>query len=68
VSERNRDYRGVNQLPSYALLGFGLELAPGAGVTLRADVEDLFNRQPAYIAGYPSVGRTLTATISYELP
>lgn len=68
VSERNRDYSGVNQMPSYSLLGLGVEVLPFRGIRLRADLEDALDRQPAYIAGYPTSGRTLTATFSYELP
>jgi len=68
VSERNRDYSGVNQMPSYSLLGFGVEVLPYRGIRLRADLEDALNRQPAYIAGYPTSGRSLTATLSYQMP
>ncbi len=68
VSERNRDYSGVNQMPSYALLGVGVEVSPYRGFRLRADLEDALDRQPAYIAGYPTSGRSLTATLSYQLP
>jgi len=68
VSERNRDYSGVNRMPSYALVGLGLEVTPFGRLRLRGDVEDALDRQPAYIAGYPTSGRSLTATLSYELP
>jgi len=68
VSERNRDYSGVNQMPAYSLLGLGVEVLPYRGIRLRADLEDALDRQPAYIAGYPTSGRSLTATLSYELP
>ncbi|MDH4349459.1 MAG: TonB-dependent receptor, partial [Gemmatimonadota bacterium] len=68
VSERNRDYSGVNQLPAYGLLGFGAEVTLFERLRLRGDIEDALDRQPAYIAGYPTSGRSLTATVSYELP
>lgn len=68
VSERNRDYSGANQMPSYSLLGLGVEVHPYRSFRLRADLEDALDRQPAYIAGYPTSGRSLTATLSYEWP
>jgi outer membrane receptor protein involved in Fe transport len=68
VSDRNRDYSGVNQMSSYALLGIGVEVLPFSRFRLRADLEDALDRQPAYIAGYPTSGRSLTATLSYDLP
>ena len=68
VSERNRDYSGVNQLPAYGLVGLGAEAMLLRGFRVRCDLEDALDRQPAYIAGYPTSGRSLTATLSYELP
>lgn len=65
VGERYPNPGGVNARPAFGVLDVGLERALGAAV-LRADLRDVFDARPEFLAGYPTPGRTAILSVSLE--
>ncbi len=65
VGERYPNPGGVNPRPAFGVLDVGVERALGAAV-LRADLRDLFDARPEFLAGYPTPGRTAVLSVSLE--
>jgi hypothetical protein len=68
LGTRYRDNSGVNQLPAFGVLGAGVQLDLSPVTRIRLDADDLADRQPSYISGYPAPGRLVTATLTYRTP
>jgi iron complex outermembrane receptor protein len=65
VGERYPNPGGVNPRPAFGVLDIGVERALGAAV-VRADVRDLLDARPEFLAGYPTPGRTAILSVSLE--
>jgi outer membrane cobalamin receptor len=59
---------GTNPRPAFSLLDAGLERRLGGSLAARAEVRDLTDTRAEFIAGYPTPGRTLFATLTFQLP
>lgn len=68
VGERFPNSAGTNPRPAISILDAGLERRLGDALSVRAQVNDLTDSRAEFIAGYPTPGRTLTATLNFELP
>ncbi|MEP6572909.1 MAG: TonB-dependent receptor plug domain-containing protein [Gemmatimonadota bacterium] len=67
VGRRFPNSAGQNPLAAYAVADAGVERRVGA-LLLRAELDDIANRRPAFIAGFPTPGRSVRATLTMELP
>lgn len=65
VGQRYPNPGGVNPRPAYGVLDAGLERAFGASV-VRAEVRDILDARPEFLAGYPTPGRTAVLSVSLE--
>ena len=68
LGTRFRDNSGINELPAFGVVAAGVQLELHSALRFRLDAEDLTNRQPSFISGYPAPGRILTATLTWQLP
>jgi outer membrane cobalamin receptor len=68
IGARFPNSAGTNVRPAISLLDTGLERQLGASLLLRAEVRDLADARAEFIAGYPTPGRTLIATLTFQLP
>jgi outer membrane receptor protein involved in Fe transport len=68
VGQRFPNSAGINPLAPIDLVSFGAEAALPGPLRLRADLTDLLDRRPSFIAGYPSPGRTASLTLTLGLP
>jgi iron complex outermembrane receptor protein len=59
---------GTNLRPGFSLLDAGVERRLGPSLAARAEVRDLTDTRAEFIAGYPTPGRTLFATLTFRLP
>jgi vitamin B12 transporter len=68
IGARFPNSAGTNARPAISLIDLGLERRLGGSLLLRAEVRDLADARAEFIAGYPTPGRTLTATLTFQLP
>ncbi|HET6578654.1 MAG TPA: TonB-dependent receptor plug domain-containing protein [Gemmatimonadales bacterium] len=68
IGARFPNSAGTNVRPAISLTDLGLERQLGASLLLRAEVRDLTDARAEFIAGYPTPGRTFTATLTFQLP
>ena len=68
IGERYPNSAGTNPRPAFSLLDIGLERRLTDAVAVRAQITDLTDTRAEFIAGYPTPGRTLTATLNFQLP
>ena len=68
IGERYPNSAGTNPRPAFSLLDIGLERRLTDALGLRAQVTDVADTRAEFIAGYPTPGRTLTATLNFQLP
>ena len=59
--------RGMNPLPRFDLFHLGAGRQIGR-VTVEAEIRDLGDARPVYIAGFPTPGRTVHLSLTVELP
>jgi outer membrane cobalamin receptor len=59
---------GTNPLPPINLWNVAVERTIGEWVSLRGEVRDLTDSRPAYIAGFPSPGRSFHLSFNLEFP
>lgn len=67
VGPRFPNSAGTNPLPAFDLVSSGVEWSHD-WIRLRADVRDLGNARPTYIAGYPTPGRSVSLSITLNTP
>lgn len=65
VGERYPNPGGVNPRPAFGVLDVGVERRFGAAA-VRADLRDVFDARPEFLAGYPTPGRTAVLSVSLE--
>ena len=65
VGQRYPNPGGVNPRPAYGVLDAGLERTLGGGV-VRAELRDILDARPEFLAGYPTPGWTAYLSISLE--
>ena len=68
IGERFPNSAGTNPRPAFSLFDLGLERRLGDALGVRVQVSDLTDTRAEFIAGYPTPGRTLTATLNFQLP
>jgi outer membrane cobalamin receptor len=68
VGERFPNSAGTNPRPAFSLLDVGLERRLADAIGLRLQIDDLADSRAEFIAGYPTPGRTVIATLNLELP
>ena len=68
IGARFPNSAGTNARPAISLLDLGVERQLPGSLLLRADVRDLTDTRAEFIAGYPTPGRTVTATLTFQLP
>lgn len=68
IGERFPNGAGTNARPAFSQLDVGLERRIGVALGARVQVSDLTDGRAQFIAGYPTPGRTLTATLNFQLP
>jgi hypothetical protein len=68
IGERYPNSAGTNPRPAFSLLDIGLERRLTDALGLRAQVTDVTDTRAEFIAGYPTPGRTFTATLNFQLP
>lgn len=59
--------RGMNPLPRFDLFHLSAERQIGR-FAIEAEIRDLTDTRPVYIAGFPTPGRTVHLTLNLELP
>ncbi len=65
IGERYPNPGGVNPRPAFGVLDVGAERTLGAAV-VRAELRDVFDARPEFLAGYPTPGRTAVLSVSLE--
>ncbi len=68
IGERFPNSAGTNPRPAFSLFDVGLEHRLTDALGLRIQVSDLADSRAEFIAGYPTPGRTFTATLNYQSP
>jgi hypothetical protein len=68
IGERYPNSAGTNPRPAFSLLDVGLERRLADAIGLRLQLDDLTDSRAEFIAGYPTPGRTVIATLNLELP
>lgn len=68
IGRRYPNSAGTNARPAISLFDAGLERRLGESISLRAEVRDLTDARAEFIAGYPTPGRTLSATLTVRAP
>jgi outer membrane cobalamin receptor len=68
IGERFPNSAGTNPRPAFSLLDVGLERRLADAIGVRLQVDDLTDSRAEFIAGYPTPGRTVVATLNLELP
>jgi outer membrane cobalamin receptor len=67
IGERFPNSAGTNPRPAFSLFDLGLERHLTDALGLRVQVSDLTDTRAEFIAGYPTPGRTVTATLNFQL-
>jgi vitamin B12 transporter len=68
IGQRFPNGAGTNPRPAFSLTDAGLERRLGSALVVRCEVRDLADTRAEFIAGYPTPGRTLTATLNFQMP
>ncbi len=68
IGARFPNSAGTNPRPAIALLDLGVERRLGGALGVRAEVRDVTDARAEFIAGYPTPGRTLIATLTFQAP
>lgn len=68
IGARFPNSAGTNPRPAFSLVDVGVERRLGEALALRAEVRDLTDSRAEFIAGYPTPGRTLVATLTFQVP
>ncbi|HEY8257933.1 MAG TPA: TonB-dependent receptor [Gemmatimonadales bacterium] len=68
IGERFPNSAGTNPRPAFSVIDIGLEHRFADVIGVRLQVDDLTDARAEFIAGYPTPGRTYTATLNLELP
>lgn len=68
IGERFPNSAGTNPRPAFSLLDIGLERRLTDALGIRAQITDVTDTRAEFIAGYPTPGRTFTATLNFQLP
>jgi iron complex outermembrane receptor protein len=68
VGERFPNGAGTNPRPAFSLTDVGLERRLGSALAIRCEIRDLADTRAEFIAGYPTPGRSLTATLNFQMP
>jgi vitamin B12 transporter len=67
IGARYPNSAGTNPRPAFSLLDMGLERRLGDALGARVQVSDVTDTRTEFIAGYPTPGRTFTATLNFQL-
>jgi outer membrane cobalamin receptor len=68
VGQRFPNSAGTNPRPAFSLTDVGLERRLGSALAIRGEIRDLADTRAEFIAGYPTPGRSLTATLNFQMP
>ena len=68
IGARFPNSAGTNPRPAISLLDVGLERRLAEALALRAEIRDLTDTRAEFIAGYPTPGRMLFATLTFQAP
>jgi vitamin B12 transporter len=68
VGQRFPNSAGTNPRPAFSLTDVGLERQLGSALAIRGEIRDLADTRAEFIAGYPTPGRSLTATLNFQMP
>jgi len=68
IGERFPNGAGTNPRAAFSLLDIGVERRLGDALSARVQLTDVTDARAEFIAGYPTPGRTLTATLNFRLP
>jgi vitamin B12 transporter len=67
IGRRFPNSAGTNPRPAFSLLDLALQRRLTNAVDARLEVNDLTDTRAEFIAGYPTPGRTFTATLNFRL-
>jgi len=59
---------GTNSRPPISQVDLGVERTVGALLGIRMEIHDLTDSRAEFIAGYPTPGRSFSATLNFQLP
>jgi vitamin B12 transporter len=68
IGRRFPNGAGTNPRPAFSLTDIGFERRLGSALAVRGEIRDLADTRAEFIAGYPTPGRTLTATLNFQMP
>lgn len=68
IGARFPNSAGTNARPAISLLDLGVDRRLGETLALRAEIRDLTDARAEFIAGYPTPGRTLSVTLTFQVP
>jgi vitamin B12 transporter len=68
IGQRFPNGAGTNPRPAFSLTDLGLERRFGSALAVRGEIRDLADTRAEFIAGYPTPGRTLAATLNFQIP
>jgi vitamin B12 transporter len=68
IGARFPNSAGTNPRPAISLLDVGVERRLGEVFAFRAELRDVTDARAEFIAGYPTPGRTLFATLTFQIP
>jgi hypothetical protein len=68
IGERFPNAAGTNPRPAFSLLDIGVERRLGDALSARVQLTDATDVRAEFIAGYPTPGRMITATLNFQLP
>lgn len=68
IGARFPNSAGTNPRAAISLLDLGIERRLGEVLALRAELRDVTDARAEFIAGYPTPGRTLFATLTFQIP
>jgi vitamin B12 transporter len=68
IGQRFPNGAGTNPRPAFSLTDIGFERRLGPALAVRGEIRDLADTRAEFIAGYPTPGRTLTATLNFQMP
>lgn len=68
IGARFPNSAGTNPRPAISLVDLGVERRLAEVLALRAEVRDLTDSRAEFIAGYPTPGRMLFATLTFQVP
>jgi vitamin B12 transporter len=68
IGARFPNSAGTNPRLPISLVDLGVERRLGEALALRAEIRDLADARAEFIAGYPTPGRTLFATLTFQVP